>query len=303
MADPRISVIVPHMNQPDALGRCLASLAAQSIGVDAFEVIVVDNGSRDDCSGVVAGFDGGRLLHEPEPGPGPARNTGVAAARGAILAFVDADCRAHPGWLSAAVAGLEAAGSQDVVGGDVRIDVGDAQRLTPLEAYESVFAYRQKMYIARDGFSGTGNLAMRRERHADVGPFAGIAIAEDRDWGQRARAMGIGIGYVPDMVVYHPARRTMAELQQKWQRHIAHDLASHRAANRPGWLWNLKSAAMIASIVPHAAMLLTSDRLSGLANRLRGIGVLAQIRVWRAVEMRRQARGFGESEAAGWNRG
>jgi len=73
-----------------------------------------------------------------------------------------------------------------VVGGDVRIAVANPRRLTHLEAYESIFAYRQQEYIETMGFSGTGNLAVGREDFERIGPFAGIEVAEDRDWGRRA---------------------------------------------------------------------------------------------------------------------
>lgn len=298
----RISVVIPHLNQPAALARCLASLAAQDLPAHLFEIIVVDNGSALDVSPTIARFDPVRLLREPAPGPGLARNRGVADARGEILAFIDADCRADPHWLSSALAGIDAAGGSGVVGGDVRIDLLTPPMLTSLEAYESVFAYRQKMYISRDGFSGTGNLAMRRGVFEAVGPFGGIGIAEDREWGQRARAAGFLAAYVPEMLVFHPARTTMAELRSKWQRHIAHDLVAHRECGRGGLVWSLRSMAMIASIVPHAVMLLTSDRLSGFGNRLRGIKALASIRLFRTEEMLRQLRAKGDSLAAGWNR-
>jgi glycosyltransferase involved in cell wall biosynthesis len=298
----RISVVIPHLNQAEALARCLTSLAEQDVPADLFETIVVDNGSALDINRTILRFAGVRLLREPAPGPGLARNRGVADARGEILAFIDADCRADPHWLSAALAGIDAAGGSGVVGGDVRIDVRTPERLTALEAYESVFAYRQQMYIARDGFSGTGNLAMRRGVFEAVGPFGGIGIAEDRDWGQRARAAGFPATYVPDMIVFHPARTTMAELRTKWQRHIAHDLAAHRAKGRGGLVWAFRSAAMIASIGPHTVMLLTSDRLSGIGNRVRGAAALASIRMYRAGEMLRQIRAGGDSLAAGWNR-
>jgi GT2 family glycosyltransferase len=265
------------------------------MAADQFEIIVVDNGSKADVSGAIAHFEGVRLLREPAPGPGLARNRGVADARGEILAFVDADCRADPRWLSAALAGLEQ--GSGVVGGDVRIDVAALPALTALEAYESVFAYRQQLYIARDGFSGTGNLAMRRGIFEAVGPFGGIGIAEDRDWGQRARKAGISVAYVPEMIVFHPARTTMAELRLKWQRHIAHDFAAHRSGGGSTSSWAIRSAAMIVSIVPHTFML-----LSGIRNRLRGVGILASIRLYRAAEMLRQARAPHESAAASWNR-
>ena len=95
---PSISVVVPHMDQLDGLAACLESLEAQTLDRSLFEVIVVDNGSTCRPEAVIAQHPGVRLLEEPEPGPGPARNLGVNNAAGEILCFIDADCRAHPGW-------------------------------------------------------------------------------------------------------------------------------------------------------------------------------------------------------------
>ena len=301
-ARPLVSVIIPHLNQPDFLRICLESLAAQDWPAEQTEIIVVDNGSRAPPDLAALGFPRVKLLTEATPGPGPARNRGIAGSSGELLAFIDADCRADPGWLSAAVAGLSAPDSSGVVGGDVRIDVRDADRLTPLEAYESVFAYRQKLYISRDGFSGTGNLAMRREVHDEVGPFGGIHTAEDMDWGRRARAAGHPALYRPDMIVYHPARTTIAELQTKWRRHVAHSLVTHREQGGSDFAWALRSAMVLASALPHIGMMLTSPRLSGLGNRLRGAGVLIGIRAFRAREMLRQRVGSATAGSESWNR-
>ena len=94
---PRISVVILHLNPPEFLARCFASLAA---GTRApYEAIVVDNGSRELPEAVCAAH-GARLLSEAEPGPGSARNCGVAASSGELLAFIDADCVAYPGWSS-----------------------------------------------------------------------------------------------------------------------------------------------------------------------------------------------------------
>lgn len=299
---PLVSVVIPHLNQPEHLDRCLASLRAQTFPRDAFEIIVVDNGSRDDPEAIARANPDVRLLREAAPGPGLARNRGVGAARGRFLAFIDADCRAHPGWLAAAVSGLEDPACRGVVGGDVRIDAVDADRLTPLEAYESVFAFRQKLYIEEHGYSGTGNLAIRPDVFSDVGPFGGIAIAEDMDWGRRAAASGHAAIYRPDMIVYHPARGRFSELEAKWRRHVAHQLEAHRAAGRPGWRWIMLAFAVLLSALPHSAKLLTSDRVSGAGNRFRGLPVLFRIRMFRFSEMLRQAR-HADTAAAGWNRG
>jgi GT2 family glycosyltransferase len=299
---PAATIIIPHLNQPDALARCLQSLEAQDYADEPVEIIVIDNGSRMPLDGVAASFPNVVLLSETVPGPGLARNKGVGAAHSAILLFIDADCRAHPGWIRSAIAMLARSDSSGICGGDVQIDLIDKAHLTPLEAYESVFAYRQSLYITRDGFSGTGNLAMTRAIYDAVGPFGGIGIAEDRDWGQRARALGHDTRYCPEMIVYHPARKSLDELVAKWRRHVAHDLAKHLGEGGSTFGWRLRALAMIASIVPHSMTVLRSARLSGLNNQVRAIGVLARIRWFRCTEMLRQARATGGSAANQWNR-
>src|SRR5262249_35858022 len=149
-------------NQPEMLEACLSSLDAQSLARSLFEVIVVDNGS--DCvpEAVVTRHHGARLLQESQPGPGPARNFGARYATGRILAFIDADCRAHPHWLRSALETLCSSSEKTILGGDVRIWRNDEDAYTAIEAYEGVFAYRFKLYIERHGFCGTGNLVVHR---------------------------------------------------------------------------------------------------------------------------------------------
>ncbi|MFM7028918.1 MAG: glycosyltransferase [Chakrabartia sp.] len=299
---PRVSVIIPHLNQQQAAARCLASIKAQRYPAERVDIILADNGSAQPLDAIRRAFPDVHIVEERTPGPGPARNRGVAMAQGEILAFVDADCRAHPDWLAAAVAALEKPDATGVVGGDVRIDLADPNHLTGFEAYESVFAYRQQMYIEKLHFSGTGNLAMRRAVYEAVGPFAGIGVAEDRDWGRRARARGYAARYVPGMIVYHPARTDMADMAAKWRRQTAHDLADHRARQRGALIWAGRIAAILGITPLHALRILASRRVPGWAAKARGIATLAAIRHIRAREMLRQWRAGSPNGAVGWNR-
>lgn len=300
----RISVVIPHLNQPQMLARCLDSLAAATRRPD--EVIVVDNGSRERPEAVCAaprpGLGGVLLLSEPTPGPGPARNRGVVAATGDVLAFIDADCLADPGWLLAAEAALADPGAA-ILGGDVRIAVRDPARLTMIEAYESEYAYRMDRYIAREGFTGTGNLVVRRAAMEAVGAFRGLEVAEDRDWGQRATAQGWRILYVPGMRVYHPARPDLGSLLAKWDRHVAHDF--ERACARQGGraLFAAKALAMLVSPLAELPRVARSDRVAGPANRVRALGALARVRAHRARRMAWLLAGGDPDRLTGrWNR-
>lgn len=296
---PVISVVIPHLNQPDMLTRCLASLADGTRTPD--EVIVVDNGSSTLPEALCAAH-GARLLQEPTPGPGPARNRGVAAARGDVLAFIDADCLAAPGWLAEAAAALADPGAE-ILGGDVRIALEGPARVTMLEAYESIYAYRMDRYIAREGFTGTGNLVVRRRVLEAVGPFAGIGVAEDRDWGQRATGAGHRIRYIAPMRVYHPARKSFSELYHKWDRHMAHDFADARGQRFGRARFALKTLAMIVSPLAEVPRILASDRVSGPRARVLAFAGLARIRAYRAGRMAwLLAGGDPEALAGRWNR-
>ncbi len=294
-----ISVIIPHLNQPEGLEACLRSLDAQTLDRDLFEVIVVDNGSAVAPSEVIAPHRGTRLLQEARPGPGPARNVGAAASTGEVLAFIDADCRAHPDWLRTAAQTLGSSPRGTILGGDVRIWRDGNEKLTAIQAYESVFAYRFKLYIERRGFSGTGNLAMLRSDFDTIGPFAGIEVAEDVEWGKRACAAGFKFCYVPDMIVFHPARNSLQELYDKWDRHIRHD--RNMSAGEPAWKlrWTGRALLLLGSPIVDAVTVFRSDRIQGIIARCKATAVLCAIRAHRAITMLGLLR---TSKSIVWNR-
>lgn len=301
-ARPRATVIIPHYNMPDALARCLRSIIGQRFAGE-LEIIVVDNGSKVKPDTALLEFPQVRLLSEPTPGPGPARNTGARAALAPVLVFIDADCRAEQGWLEAAVAAVEAQGNRGIAGGDVCIDYDDIANPTAVEIYEAVFAYRQRLYIEQHGFSGTGNLAMHRDVFEKVGPFVGISYAEDIDWGKRANAAGYRIRFVEGMVIYHPARPDVASLLVKWQRHVAHFYEGHLAEGRPRWQWLVRALMMPPSILVDGARLLLARDVRGLpppGHRWGAVRVLASVRLLRLREMLRVMRAGRSDARAAW---
>ena len=293
MSDVRISVIIPHLNQPQMLARCLGALRNGTRQPD--EIIVVDNGSDvlPDVPGIVT------LLCQETPGPGSARNMGVAAASGDVLAFIDADCLAQFDWLEAAAKAIL---TGDILGGDVRIAYVNPAKLTVLEAYESIYAYQMQRYIAQEGFTGTGNLVVKATVLDTVGPFAGVDKAEDRDWGQRATGMGLEIIYVPQMRVYHPARRSFADLYLKWDRQLAHDYGL--ITDGAGKLrWAVKTLAMGVSPLAEIPRIVRSDRVGGIADKTKAFVGLCRIRAYRTGRMvDLMLRGHPERLAAKWNR-
>ncbi len=102
MPSPFVSVIIPSYNAAPFVAGAVRSVLAQ--GVAGTEVIVVDDASTDGSAAVVADLPGVRLIRRPvNGGPAAARNTGLAAATGRFVAFLDADDEYAPGFLAAAL--------------------------------------------------------------------------------------------------------------------------------------------------------------------------------------------------------
>ena len=302
-AAPEISVVIPHLNDAARLESCLDSLAGQTLPADRFEVLVVDNGSAVPPAGIVGRFPNARLEAEPVPGPGPARNRGVVLARAPVVAFLDSDCLADPDWLAALLAAFAADPGCGILGGAVRIFPESPGRPNVAEAFDMVYGIRQQWTIARHGFAATANLAVRREVIEAVGPFAGLTVSEDMDWGMRAHAMGHPTRYAPEAVVRHPARRSMADLRRQWDRHVSHhfDMLPATLAGRAGWA--LRSALMAASPVGEIPLILRTDRLRGPRARLDAFRGMARMRLYRARRMLGELVDPGSRRrSARWNR-
>jgi GT2 family glycosyltransferase len=277
-APPFVSVVVPHYNDLAGLALCLADLERQTYPRDRFEIIVADNASPQGeraVAEVVAGR--ARLVSVTERGAGPARNGGVAAAAGEILAFTDSDCRPAPAWLAA---GVEALSRHDFVGGRVEVLVADPARMTPAEAFERVFAFNNEAYVKRKGFTGSGNLFCPRALFAAVGGFR-VGMSEDVEWSRRARAAGYGLGYVSAAVVGHPARRTWPDLREKSRKVNAETYGLYLMKPAGKLKWLARSLALPPSAVVHMPRVLTSPALVTPAQRGMALATLLRVRLWR----------------------
>jgi glycosyltransferase involved in cell wall biosynthesis len=192
-----VSVIVPARDASATLPRTLAALAAQDL-TEPYEVIVVDDASVDGTAAIAAAAPGPvSLVRANGDGPGPARNAGVAAARGEVLAFTDADCFPAGDWLRR---GLAAIAKADLVQGRVVPD--PAVALGPFDRTVNVDGER--------GLYETANLIVRRSLFEGLGGFEdwlpariGKPLAEDLWFGWRARRSGARTAFGEDVLVRH----------------------------------------------------------------------------------------------------
>jgi glycosyltransferase involved in cell wall biosynthesis len=120
-----ISVVVPTFNRKEGLAKCVRSLIRQDYPRDRFEIIIVDDGSKEKLEGFTGlGQDSGnaplpaiRIFRQENQGPAAARNWGVRLAEGDIVAFIDDDCEAYPDWLTRMVKDHKAHPDLVAVGG------------------------------------------------------------------------------------------------------------------------------------------------------------------------------------------
>lgn len=231
----KYSIVIATYNRAADLRATLASLAR--LRPDGpWEIVVVDNNSRDDTRQVVEAAARTvpvpcRYLFEGRQGRSPALNAGIAAARGAIVATTDDDVRVPADWLNQAAAGLERLRC-DYVGGRVLPIWGG-----PRPAWIPTHGGKQWAVIAlldygRDPIEfGTRvplgvNMAFRRDAFARAGLFdpdtgrrAGTLLGQEvREWCIRARRAGLRGFYVPEMVVEHliPAERLRKVYFRRW---------------------------------------------------------------------------------------
>lgn len=278
----KIAVIVPHYEDVARLARCLEALAPQlGPGVEA---IVVDNGSAADLDPVRRAHPAIAIVTEPAKGAAAARNRGVAETTAPAIAFLDADCVPAPDWVSRARA---AARPGTLTGG--RIDIFDE---TPpprsgAEAFERVFAFRQRDYIERKGFSVTANLVTMRAVFEATGPLV-PGLSEDMDWCFRARAKGFRLIYDDGLAVSHPSRSDHAALLRKWRRLTDEMFALNGRGPAARLRWMLRGLAMGPSALVHAPRVLRHPDLDRPEKR-RAVATLLRLRLARAGWMLRQA--------------
>lgn len=209
---PLVSVVIPFYNRAKDVDRCLGSVLRQKPPFD-FEIIAIDNDSSD---GTLEQLDRHpvRVLSCSRRGASAARNAGIEAAAGSIIAFTDSDCVAARDWLERLVAPMLRDPSITATGGTIRGLRRDSGAAWFLAAGGSL---DQRQFFdgtdVQPPFFATANCAMRRASIVGAGGFdESLRVCEDADLCWRVFDRGGRIAWVRDAVVLHDHRRSFDAL-------------------------------------------------------------------------------------------
>jgi glycosyltransferase involved in cell wall biosynthesis len=256
----RVSVVICTRDRPDELARCLASLAEQTRVPD--QIVVVDNASDDNGrTREVALAAGVNYVREDRPGLDIARNCGVHAASGDIVAYTDDDVRLHPHWLERLVAAFDDATVMSVTGlvlpGELTTAAqrhferfwGFGRGFVPILFDDSFFGVDRKQGCPAWEIGAGASMAFRREIFDRAGMFderldvGAAGCSGDSEYWHRILSHGFQCRYEPSAVAFHFHRRDFAGLS----RQIFAYMRGHSAAllvqyERTGHFGNLRRA-------------------------------------------------------------
>jgi len=218
---PLVSVVVPAFNAEKTLRDCLNALVAQDFPKDEYEIIVVDNRSTDTTWSIIQSY--GSLVHGLKEtrlqSSYAARNVGVRASRGELIAFTDADCVPDRSWLRLLV---EKFSSPEVgcVAGEV-LPFSSETAVEKFAAQAGILRQRSTLIHRYRPYAQTANLIFRRKVFEQIGLFNGtLKSGGDADfcWRMQARS-GWEFCFNDAALVLHHHRSSVAELWKQYVRY------------------------------------------------------------------------------------
>lgn len=181
---PEVSFVVPVRDDAARLARCLESIRANDPSCASIEIIVADNGSRDN-SAEVARTAGARVMELPGRSVAQLRNEAAGSAHGRFLAFVDADHEIGRQWLASGLETLTHSGAA-AVGAPYHPPPGATWVQL---AYDRLRPHAQGIHEVE--WLGSGNLLIRRDAFVAVSGFdTSLETCEDVDLCNRLRSAG-----------------------------------------------------------------------------------------------------------------
>ena len=268
-----ISIIIPTHNRAALAEQAVRSAMALDYPKDRYEIIVVDNASRDSTQQIVQSLQKDsngcdlRYVLEEQLGLHHARHAGARSAKGDILVFTDDDATFDPGWLQAYAKAFAVNPEMIAAGGPVRPKweappppwlrdyMEQESKDTKMFGILSLMEPYDEFRIDPQGFFFGVNMAIRRHTLLEVGGFNPESFGDmwlgDGETGLNRKLWqrGMLIGYVPDALVYHhiPAQRmTVKYFHHRMANEGACEVYARFHRGIPSWLRLFKHATGIA---------------------------------------------------------
>ena len=200
MAECGLSIIIAARNARNTIGACLESLVSQS-APGTFEIILIDSSSDGTADFVARNFPQVRIRHFSERKfCGDARNIGIGMARGEIVAFIDADCTAGPGWVKEIIRAHE---SPDLAIGGA-IANGNPESWVGWAAYFTEFSKWMPGTPSRHLPDIAGaNMSYKAVVFARYGSFIEGTYCSDTEFHWRLGQDGQTLRFAPSILVRH----------------------------------------------------------------------------------------------------
>jgi len=211
---PKVSIVVATYNGSRTLKNCLEALGR--LNYADYEVILVDDGSSDTTRAIAQAFPSVHYIHQNNQGLSAARNTGIRAATGEIVAFTDDDCRADEDWLYYLVNDLLRS-DFDAIGGHNFLPPDDSPVAAVVMASPGGPAHVLISDTEAEHIPGC-NMAFYKWALEEVGLFDGVfrKAGDDVDICWRLQDGKFKIGFSPAAFVWHYRRSTVkAYLKQQ----------------------------------------------------------------------------------------
>jgi glucosyl-dolichyl phosphate glucuronosyltransferase len=263
LGDIKVTVVICTHNRAHLLGGALQSVLRQSCPDELYEVVVVDNASTDNTAGVVKEAMALykslriRLVHEPVPGIGNARNAGVLSAHGEIIGFTDDDAIVDARWIEQAIACFaDDEGEVTAVGGQV-IPQYEAEPpgWFPRDS-EADYRGDRKRTMKTGEFPSGNNMFILKSAIVAAGGFPKLGMTESAmGYGEetalfeRLRAIDEGVRFVysPEVIIEHLIPPYKVSARYVLKRALMGGIYATRNAARLGILGRISVAARFSA--------------------------------------------------------
>jgi len=317
MASKDVSIIVCTLNRGALLPRVISQLRAQNYPGNAFEIILVDNGSTDHTQAIIERLNNEsglpvKYVYESRTGITFARNRGAEESCFPYLAYLDDDCSVEPDWLSQLMSGFDLDDHVEVVGGQIIVDFEQQNKPSWLgpKSERWLGAYNhpgsQPRLLENPDYICEANMAITRQSWKTESGFLGmdrfniphVAAQEISYFLEQIKRKGGKIAFVPGAIANHhtfiPTWKWM--LKRAFWNGVSSEFLDY-ILHRRNWAINacqllLNTAALFAFIVLMLFSLIRFDKPNVFYHLLRAVRriglILSELRLvgdWRLVRL------------------